>query len=470
MSMNQYLAEMFGTDKIASEQAQLQDNFFKIAAALQIDLEKTASDDANGLFQAWALYEKTAANNGIDLSQYSLDSVAAEFSKWASENVFGNQGPESDPVVAQATEFLSKIASETQSYEEIIKIGTEIGQVAAHAYLAELNEKLAKTDSVGDHMNVPLLPEKFRQGYLSESDKADLRRSGFRVPSDIISYKAPKADTTGANKDVSEAPRYAGKRIPNAPKRDTSGDPERTVMPSHRDEVTRSARLKKYLKDKKDSFVGRYGTSDQREQRLKELKQYAGDLADRHGRKAKIVGGLGAAAGLAYAGKKVYDRYQDGEDKRAFDILAARVALNELAEGGVNTKEAAERLNWALDQERFEPVSADVKVASAEDPEMGLYARAYELMDIAGYEVALGNSDGGHQPFPDGVGSTLHRRSCAHESPEAVSAGEQGNRWRGGPRRLPRQRNRPLPRHLALPRSGGRLPTGSLWQHHEQTG
>lgn len=442
MSMNQHLAEMFGTDKIASEQAQLQDNFFKIAAALQIDLEKTASDDANGLFQAWALYEKTAANNGIDLSQYSLDSVAAEFSKWASENVFGNQGPESDPVVAQATEFLSKIASETQSYEEIIKIGTEIGQVAAHAYLAELNSKLA--DETSTSFRLPGVGQVTVKGKEPDDTSTGGWGGNQGKPKDDRKWAGPRSAGDTSPEEMAQL--IAAKKDADSKKSFTEKMKDRY----HENKLKRNA----------EGGTGKYLANRAREA-----------WGHKHRNKALgIAGAATAIGGGALAYKKYKDSKEASSEKQAFDVLAARVALNELVGDGFDAKEASERLTWALEQERFEDVSDDVKVASAQDPEQGILVRAYELMARAGYEAALGNGDGGHQPFPDGVGSTLHRRSCAHESPEAVSAGEQGNRWRGRPRRLPRQRNLPLPRHLALPRSGGRLPTGSLWQHHEQTG
>lgn len=359
MSMNEHLAAMFGTDKIASEQDPTTENFFKVASVLNIDLEKTASEDANGLFHAWALYEKTASENGIDLSQFSLQQVAGDFSKWASTHIYGNGG--TDPTVEQAVNYVSKLAAETESYENIVKIGTDIGAVAAHAYLATLNQKLAADDAKQPGNS----PAGFRGqlgGSAIDGEKSpdQVGRAGGR------GYMVEPGNEAAHGKGTTSHGHRVGDHVPPSETRWT-----RTKRTADAYKMKAENAARKAMYGARHTFLDKENPNRNRNLGI-------------------AAGGVAGLAAAGYAGKKIYDRHKDNSEKRAFDELAARHALRELTEAGFDTKEAADRLFLALQQEALAPVSDSVKIASAEDPQLALLTRAYELMETAGYEIGLG--------------------------------------------------------------------------------
>jgi len=106
-----------------------------------------------------------------------------------------------------------------------------------------------------------------------------------------------------------------------------------------------------------------------------------------------ISGGIGAAAGAATGAwrgyrvnKKLEKQRQNSSEQTkesSFDVLAAQVALQKVAQAGYNADEAVDRLNAVLTL----GVGESMKIASAQSFEHGVEIRALELTEAAGYPV-----------------------------------------------------------------------------------
>jgi len=366
--MNQELAQMFGTDKIAAAaQENLEvskDNFIKVASALQMNLPALGEEGTGALFYAWQEYEKQASDQGIDLGQYSLPGVAQGFSNWYNEQTGSTKEAEQAQQISMAESFISKIAAETTVAEDALKIASFIGRAAAHAQMAEMAKLAEGTPTMRDP----------KGGYSPAENTA--RALGYNAPTGGVSPRSTGARAGGGSPERAGTPAAAApggeakvKPLSQQGKGWTVGDTDK--VPSARGRADA-------LKDRVDSLG-------------KDVAEKAKKLwGHEHRNKALIGAGTAAALTLgAVAAKKIHDKYKEngGEEKKAFDKTAGELALYTLVEAGFDVKEAAERLNHALAASFYEPVSDDVKVASAEGGEMAVQARAIELMELAGYEV-----------------------------------------------------------------------------------
>jgi hypothetical protein len=341
MTMNQHLAQMFGTEKLASDDNSelkiLRENFSQIAPYIGFD-QKTASanqDAYHNTFQAWIAFEKQAASEGIDLSSADIREVASTFLDWA-----GASGE--DKVASAAQSYLEKIASEVRSEEQIIKIGTEIGQVAAHAYLHELNKRASKSPDVAGRTVSGNSPDEIPSSSVTKGSTAPEAPGGTfsnTIPNRPAS-EAKGGGKTGHNSTYAQD----GKRHPFRTIRDKAEDASKAVRTAVRDA---------WVSPKRNRNLG------------------------------IAAGSAVAGAGAAYGIKKLKDRHD--REKEAFDLQAAKVAYQILVNGGIDGGQAEARLLQAVSAGAFQPASDDVKIAAATSGEEALQARAVELVEEAGY-------------------------------------------------------------------------------------
>jgi len=378
--MNEELAKIYGTDKTAAEhQALLQvskDNFLKVAAAGGYDFNTASPEQTGHLFSAWQTYEKLAAEQGADLSQYSAAQVNDAFNRWYDAE-YGSQKQASgeDYTLAMAESFISKLAGEATIEEQTLKLASFLGQATAHALHASFAgefDKEAKrrlrgagaahmsapppATGIGSHTSGDYPEGGIRPGESHGSHRVNVPKEHLREIPDTAAHAGADSNTARTGLPLSDKAKYKADEVVEGVK-----------------DTARNAR--KSVSDTAESAVSK----------AKELW-----ASPNRNRNLAIAGGIAGAAGLAYGGKKLYDHYKDKDEKRAFDITAARHAQALLMDYGVSAKEAAERLNVVLDREAFAPVSDDVKIASTESAQLSVQTRAVELLEAAGYELALG--------------------------------------------------------------------------------
>lgn len=392
--MNQLLAQMFGTDKIASA-AQPDDvsiqNFTKVAAAGQLDIENMSEQQVQGWYDAWQNYTKIASDNGIDISAYSVEQVAENFGNWIKEASGGGED-QADYDVKVASEFLNEIAAETYTFQKQAADAEAFGQIAAHSYFSTL-QKLANEGTVRD-VSMLADPRGTRVDGTSSSH-------GYDMPTAVGGHSSRKIDPSEEN-------------LMSSPSRKNRSIPERTLENTN---TSNKVKDKLSLADKLKGSASRAGAK---------IKGSASEIAENfrtHGSKtrtgAKVVGGLAAAGALAAGGKAVYDKVN--EKKASFDRTAARYAIEKLAERGIDPSYSTPRLEHALGQSMWQPLSDDVKIASAQDAETAVATRAVELIDLAGYELrGLEVQHGPDDPDPWNAGWSYRGESSVHAQDSGV--------------------------------------------------
>jgi hypothetical protein len=129
MAMDQFLAQLYGTNKTASAQAQP-------PAPTQADIEKQAHVD---------LFIKTATEQGIDLQALPQDKVAELFDAFTTNlRKTASAAPRPMDVDAIARQEYEKTAAAQAEFQEKFAEWDYAGRVMAHAYVQELGN-IAKT-------------------------------------------------------------------------------------------------------------------------------------------------------------------------------------------------------------------------------------------------------------------------------------------------------------------------------------
>jgi hypothetical protein len=309
--MNMDLAAMYGTPGGPSEE----------------DLEKTAQME---------LFVKLAAENQIDLSQYSDDEVAQlweETFKGAQEEGSENGGKKPPKKEGEEEEEQEKESAalaefaEQQEWQEKVAEMDYLGRLMAHAYVNELNE-------IGGAMD-------------KEAGKA----------SEL--YGAAK----GALSSLPGKARGVGESVKGAPSR---------VMEALRAKG-RAAHGGSYPRRKLEQAAAARGGSRadiEKIVRRREALRGAGE----YGKKGLPYAGAGAAG------------YAAGRSKQssAIDEYAAELAIQKIAESQHwDVDEAVERVGalFTLGAPESE------KIAMASDVNEAIEARSLELLEAAGYPV-----------------------------------------------------------------------------------
>ena len=361
--MNEKLAQMYGTDKVAAaaqESAQIsQSNFMKVAAAGGYDVEKEDETKTGQLYGYWQQYEKLAAEQGHDLSAYSVPQVAEAFNKWLQNVGTDKQAAEQaqQARLQQAESFIAKLAGEATTEEQIIKLATFLGEATAHAQYAAFN-KLASNGSANNNIS----EEVAGTNAMAHGSGARNRSPGTAAtsPAQHGHIKGPRSD--GNPNNVSPA------------------SPHGTTSTSRGDFDKMDFKGKEPKPLDKDLTYRAHLTKEKAINKAKELWAHPN-----RNRNLAIAGGIAAAGGAAYGAKKLYDRHQQDHDKAAFDHTAAQLAYGLLLDYGVDEKTASARLNEALVRGVGPSVSDAVKIAAAEDGNLAVQTRAVELLELAGY-------------------------------------------------------------------------------------
>lgn len=309
--MNMDLAAMYGTPGGPSEE----------------DLEKTAQME---------LFVKLAAENNIDLSQYTDDEVAQlwdETFKGAQEGEGegekkpkknGEDEEEEEEEQEKESAALAEFA-EQQEWQEKVAEMDYLGRLMAHSYVNELNE-------IGEAMDK-------EAGKVSEL------------------YGAAKSAIKGLPGKAGEKAReYAGR---------AAGSRAGKAVDVHLQSVGgRASRATAGLR-----------------KRLGMKTEFAGEGKARRIGAGVYGGGAALAGGGGYAGHRAYKKKKQSS---AIDEYALELALQKVAEANWDTDEAVERLNalYTLDA-----VPESEKIAAASDINEAIEARSLELLEAAGYPV-----------------------------------------------------------------------------------
>jgi hypothetical protein len=101
------------------------------------------------------------------------------------------------------------------------------------------------------------------------------------------------------------------------------------------------------------------------------------------------AGATALVGGAAVGAKKLHDSKKEGtkESSVQFDIAAANLAVEKVAEAGWDPNEATNRINSLFNLGYEGDPEASEKVAAAESGEQALSFRACELLELAGYAI-----------------------------------------------------------------------------------
>jgi hypothetical protein len=371
MSMNEYLAQYYGTGQASAETE---------------TLSKEASVD---------LFIKTAAEQGIPLENLSEEQIQTLFGNWSEEmNKIAEEDDGDDDKKDDAKD--SKVEKAKEEHEEkkeaMAKMAEAdfLGRVMAHAYVQELT-KIAESDKKDDDKDDE--DEEKKEGSAKNISVGRLSQ-GVKKPGRTLAGHAQSAADRAGNA-VSSARDGAKKLTLKGMKDDAVSGVKRFGQLLAGGDKSHAANHTKAVAraQKADAFAGNSGHSGARRAEAGLMKSKAQKDAGTHASAAKEEASkvrkarLGAAGGAALAAGGGAAAYKSVEASAfsALDELAGELAIEKAAEAGFDDNEAASRIFSVLTLGLSEEDS--VKVASAQDLDEAVDVRSLELLEAAGYPV-----------------------------------------------------------------------------------
>lgn len=378
----------------AEKEAAVQDLFLKTAAVSGIDLDQVDDQSAVSLYQAFDYYEKTAAQQGVNLWSYPLEGIATGFDQFLSK-IAGSDEEEKKKEEEKKEEekkaaayYLSKIAAEQQTAEQFVQDAEMFGKIAAHSYVAQVKKLANDPAAVAAEAVDPGFLQRAGQvareyGPTAAGVAAGLTAAGTGAYA-LHRYLQNRRAAAAAATPVAAAPEAMPMAMDPAA---AAGMPDGGVMKAAADFKPKSPPPPSSYQKARDAVSGA----------LYNAKVDPVGAARSVGKGALVLGATGAAI---YGGKKgidaikkyIHDKRQGpppeqgGAEKAAFDRLAADAAFDFLVENGIHPKVASDRLVEALQKDIGNPSTDNVKMAAIQDPNLALSTRAGELLTLADFE------------------------------------------------------------------------------------
>ncbi len=393
MSMNQWLADIYGTPSAGDEQEKVAEAelFAKIAADNGIDLSQLAPEEIE------ALYSEVFKGAEGELSEEELAALEAE--RAAAEEEAAEEDEEAAEAEAK-TAAAYRHWQEKRAYAEKVAEADEAGRVMAHAFIHEIEQVKAAAGTERMQGAAALAKRGVRE--FAAKHKVPMAVGGAAVAggAGYGGYKALKALKGGketskeamlieggvgaalANHRAQALEREHG--LPAGTVRGTLGGAVRTGLGSAAGGLAGAALggVPGALVGGIGGAVGGYhlnkGSQDRRlQQALAER-----DLANAVAAKADAVGSKEASFDPYVAGAIASTRDKVAGDAQ-FDEMAAWQAIEMAKNAGWDANEAYQRVDAVYTQ----GLEASPKIAMAGEFEDAVGYRALEFLEVAGYPI-----------------------------------------------------------------------------------